>query len=140
MMTMRIPRLRLSAVFLALAACSNPVEQEDHPQGLVVVDAQGTEVASYTVAGGQQGQITVGVNTATTFTVHATADDGDRIAIDGDELSLRLTDPRPGWSFIIDANNQLVITASAAASTTLEMELVHGGHAELAAAFSVVAE
>lgn len=137
---MRFPHLRLSAIVLALAACSNPVEHEDHPQGLVVVDAQGTEVASYTVAGGQQGQITVGVNTATTFTVHATAEDGDRIAIDGVELSLAITDPGTGWSFAIDSNNLLVVTASAAGSTTLNLKLVHGEHDEISATFAVVAQ
>jgi hypothetical protein len=140
MTTKILPHLRLSAIVLALAACSNPVEHEDHPQGLVVVDAQGTEVASYTVAGGPQGQITVGVNTATTFTVHATAEDGDHIAIDGDELSLGIVNPPAGWGFAIDSNNRLVVTAPAGGSTTLTMQLEHGGHPEFSATFAVVAQ
>lgn len=138
-MTRSLHRMLILPIALGLVACDNPVEHEDHPQGLVVVDAQGAEVARHTADGTTTGEITVGLDATQTFTVHALAEDGDQIVIDGDELTIELTDPQPGWTMTVQGTNQIVVGASAAGSTTLRVELSHNNHPEIAAVFDVTA-
>lgn len=137
-----LPGVLVLPVLLGLAACDNPVEDDDqdHAVGLVVVDAQGTEVANYTVTGAAVGQIEVGLTGTSTFTVYALAEDEDLITIDGTELSLGIGDVASGWSVALAGTNQLVVGASEAGSTTVQVELLHDGHPDLAATFELVAQ
>lgn len=136
-----LSRLLLVPIALGLAACDNPVDHEDdHPEGLVVVNAQGEAVAQRTLDGGVTGEIAIGLDGTETFTVHALAEDGDRITIDGDELEVVIDTAPQGWTAEIQSENQLVLGADAAGVGTLELVLMHAGHAELSAVFPVVAQ
>ena len=137
----RLTRLLLIPVLaLGLGACDNPVEEEEHPEGLVVLDVSGNEVARYTVdAGTATGTLSVGLEAATTFTVHAISEDGETIDIDGDELSIQVGQVRPGWTATVTGVNTVAVTAAAAGTSPLTITLFHIDHPELEAAFQAVA-
>ena len=138
---LKIARLLALPLVLGAAACDNPVEHEEHPEGLVVLNASGTEVSRYMVdTGTATADIAVGVDVSTTFTVQAVGEDGDVIVIDGDELALELDAMRPGWTASLTGANQLVITATAVGDSPLTITLLHEGHQEFKATFDVVAQ
>lgn len=141
---MKITRqlLLVLPVLFGLAACDNPVEdeEENHAVGLVVVDAQGTEVANYTVTGGAVGRMEVGLSGTTTFTVYGLSEADDLITIDGTELAVEVGSVANGWSATLAGTNQLVVGASDAGSTTLGIVLLHDGHPDLSATFELVAQ
>lgn len=139
--TLRIARLLALPLVLAAAACDNPVEQEEHAEGLVVLNASGAEVARFMVDGRVlTGQIVVGLDAATTFTIQPVSDDGDVFQIDGDEFALEVGAMRPGWTATLTGTNQVVITATAAGDSPLPVKLFHEGHEEIDATFEVVAQ
>lgn len=137
-----LPGVLVLPVLFGLAACDNPVEddEQNHAVGLVVVDAQGTEVANYTVTGGAVGRIEVGLTGTSTFTVHALAENDDLITIDGTELSLDVGEVPTGWSATLTGTNHLVVGATEAGSTTVQVVLLHDGHPDLSATFELVAQ
>lgn len=140
---LRIARLAVLPLVFGMAACDNPVEQEEHAEGLVVLNASGAEVARYMFDGGVgvvTGRIDVGVGASSTFTVHAVSDDGDLIEIDGDEFSLELGEMHPGWTATLQGANQVVITTSETGGSPLRITLMHEGHPEFNATFGVFAE
>lgn len=133
--------LTLPLLVLGLAACDNPVEEDEHAEGLVVLNLAGTEVARYMVADGTAtGTITVGLQGSSTFTIHGVSEDGDMIEIDGDEFSIQVGEVRPGWTATVTGVNQVALTAAASGTTPLIITLFHGGHQEFFATFVVVAQ
>jgi hypothetical protein len=138
---LRIARLATLPLLLGMAACDNPVEVVEHAEGLVVLDASGTEVASYLVDGPvMTGQIVVGVEAPGTFTIEAVSEGGDAITIDGDEFAIEIGAIRPGWTATLSGANRVVITAPAAGEAALSVALLHEGLDELTGTFEVVAQ
>lgn len=140
-MRTRLTRLlMLPLLAVGLGACDNPVEEDEHPEGLVVLDLAGNEVARYTVDdGAATGTIQIGLTAATTFSVHALSEDGDRVEIDGDEYAIQVGQVRPGWTATVVGVDQVTISADAAGNSPLVITLFHGGHEEFVATFQVVA-
>lgn len=131
------------ALATGLAACDNPVEGEDehHPIGLAVysnAQGSGNALASYRVSGGATGQVLVSRSAPTTLYVFAIDEDGDRIAIDGDEVSLRVTSQPPVAGVSLQGDNRLVVTGTGLGTGNIGLELLHEGHAEFAATLPVV--
>lgn len=132
-------RLVASAVLaLVVAACGNPVENEHHPVGLVVLNASGQQVATYRVGSATSGQLTVQQGTLTTFTVLAVDEDDEPLEVDGVELGLIASVTTGPATAAIQAADQLVITGSQAGSATVRLTLTHGGHDEFNGDFGVV--
>lgn len=141
--------LHRSSVFIlllpltaALGACDNPVDDhEEHPVGLVILDAQGQQAATVQVGAVApiiSGQLTVGVNASRTYQVHAVGDDGDRLEIDGDELGLEVGSPTQFATATVQGANQVVLTGTGAGSTAVVFTLMHEGHAEFAGSVPLV--
>lgn len=122
---------------LGLGACDNPVgdEHEEHPVGLVVLNAQGQQVAS-SVGATVTGQIAVPVGT-TTFTVFAVGEDGDRLAIDGEEFELRATVGDLATA-AVQSNNRVAVTATQTGTGVVQLMLLHEGHEEFRSLFPLV--
>lgn len=129
-----------SALVLALAtgACTNPVDSDHHPVGLVVLNAQGQEVASFRVGSATTGQIVVTRAVPATFTVRAVDDDDDLLVIDGSELGLQAAITAGGATAAVQAGDQLVITGTQGGNATLRLTLLHELHEEFFADFTVV--
>lgn len=138
---LRLARLATLPVLLGMAACDNPVGEEEHAEGLVVLDASGAEVARFMVDGRvMTGQLQVAVDASSTFTVHAVSDDDDVILIDGDEFSLVLGEMHPGWTATLSGANQVIITTTVTGGSPLLVSLEHEGHEEFNATFAVFAQ
>lgn len=138
---LRFVRLAVLPLVFGMAACDNPVGEEEHAEGLVVVNASGTEVARFVLDGRVvTGQLDVAVDASSTFTVHAVAEDGDVIQIDGDEFSLQLGEMHPGWTVTLSGGNQVVITTTVTGGSPLPVSLLHEGHEEFNTTFAVFAQ
>lgn len=126
-----------------LAACENPVQKkEDHPVGLVMVNAQGQQVASYRLVSGGTGQvtgqITVPRGTATTFTVAAVGESGSQVVIDGSELGLTASLTGGEGTAVVQGANRVTITSTQGGTRSLQLRLTHDGHTELDATLPVI--
>lgn len=120
---------------LALAACENPVSDgEAHPTGLVVLDGT-AEVAAFRAAGTATGRITVPAGSTRTFRIMLTDAGGNRIAIDGLEYSLRNLSVvlSPLASASLQGVDNLSVTGRSAGTTSLIVQVHHGGHEEFPA-------
>lgn len=139
--TARLARLlAVPALIFGLAACNNPVEHEEHPEGLVILDASGNEVSRYMVGvGTATSELNVTVDQPATFTVQVVSEDGDVIEIDGDELVLSVGQGQAGFTASITDVDQLVITAGFPDTGNLVITLFHDDHPEFDATFEVVA-
>lgn len=128
------------ACTLAMAACDNPVgdEHEDHPVALVISDAQGQRVVTLRSNTDITGQLTGSVGSARVYTVAALGEDGDELALDGEELAVRVTNPPQQATVAVQGANQLVVTGIAAGSGSVRVDLLHQGHAELGGPVAVV--
>src|SRR5687767_9419134 len=78
------------ALFLAVgqAACDAAVDPGDHPEGVVFLSANGSEVARYVYQQSVTGSLTVPVGGSATYRVRALTESGDIVTLDGDEYSL----------------------------------------------------
>lgn len=116
---------------LSLAACGNPVEREDHHEaaGLVVEDAQGAVLARVDQNRAVTGGITLKSGEAREVRVFFVEADGERIALDGREFSLRATVQNTGvatWTKLAEDRGR--IGGASAGSTTIRFDMMHGGH------------
>ena len=117
---------------LALAACENPVSDGGvHPSGLVVLDGS-AEVATFTAPATVTGRITVPAASTRTFRIVLTDRSGNRIPLDGIEYTLRnlgvvLT---PLATASLQGVDNISITGRAAGTTSLVVQVYHGGHEE----------
>lgn len=127
-----------------LAACGdNPVgdDHEEHPEGLALLNAQGQAVVTIAEGPTVTGQIAVAVSGTQTYTVVAISEDGDRLALDGDELDFQVSEIPQLVTAVRQGVDRLVVTGGAAAGAgTLRLELVHEGHAELGGFVPVVVQ
>lgn len=120
------------ALALFGAACSNPVEDDDHHEeaaGLVVEDLQGNVLASVNASRAVTGGITLQAGQEREVRVTFVAADGDRITLDGDEFGLDATVANTGvatWTQVADTGGR--IAGASAGSTTVVFDLTHGGH------------
>ena len=130
-------RLLLPLLALTLVGCDNPVEEEEHPIGLVLLNAQNQEVASFRVGTGATGQVRIAPNTPTTFTVAAIGESGAQLAIDGSELGLKVAFSGGAGSATLQAPNRVVVTSPSIGGRSLVLTLTHEGHDELEATFVV---
>lgn len=128
---------RVSGALLALtlalgvAACDNPVEDhEEHAVGLVVLNAQGQEVARINIeaANAVTGQLTTRVNSSQTYTVRILAEDGDQIAVGGEFSLQAAADNAQFATATIQSQNQLVVAGKQAGTTGVTLTLFHNGH------------
>lgn len=135
-----LPRLLVAGALLGGAACDNPVagghsEHGHHPVQIVLVDAQGEAAATIsegTVSGPVvTGEIAVPLGGAVVFTVYGVAEDGDRMQLDGDELSVRVADVPELVEVSLEGVDQLTVAGREAGSGTLRVELFHEEHAAL---------
>jgi hypothetical protein len=130
MLMNRFGALLVLGFALGLGACDNPVEDEhEGAVGLVVVNAQDQEVASFVVGSTVTGQIAVPVGT-TTFTVFAVAEDGDRVDIDGTEYELVAAVVGDLATAAVQSNNRLAVTATQSGTGMVQLTLRHEGHEE----------
>ena len=127
----RLSRLAVAVLALGAAACENPVgdEHEEHAVGIVVLNAQGQELAR-SIGATATGQLSVGRNSPTTFTVAALSEDGDRITIDGTEFSLQVSVTGGVANATVQNRNQVLVTGIQAGAGTLKITLMHEGHPE----------
>lgn len=139
--TLRRFTLPLLALSLALgaAACDNPVEEEheDHPVGLLVVDAQGQTAATISAGPAVTGQLTAPAGESRTYQVFAIGEDGDRISLGG-EIEVRVATQPQNASLAVQGTDRLVVTGTSAGAGSAEIELWHEGHAELGGNVPVV--
>lgn len=139
----RLPKFLLTfAVVGALTACDgNPVEgEEDHPVGLVLLDAQGRPVVSIAAGPTVTGQISVAVNGTQTYTVAATSEAGSRLTLDGSELAVRIATQPQNATVALQGANQLTVVGRSAGNGTINLVLMHEGHDELAGNVPVVVQ
>ncbi|CAN5750183.1 hypothetical protein BH23GEM6_BH23GEM6_12880 [soil metagenome] len=135
---MRVFALPL-VLFLALfvSGCENPVGSGgEHPEGLVVVDAQGSVVASYlSPTSSRTGQITVAAGSEQTYRVFLLTRGGSRIELDGLEYSINQVTVTTGLfaTANITGVDQLRVRGTAAGLTTLILPVQHGTHTEFLA-------
>lgn len=128
----RLSRLAIAFLALSAGACANPVEDdhEEHPVGFVILNAQSqVELARFSGTA-VTGQISVARGSATTLTVAAISEDGDRIAIDGDELGLQVVVTGGVATAVVQNDNQVVVTGTQAGTGALEIAVTHEGHEE----------
>jgi hypothetical protein len=141
-----IRRLLMAPLILglsfALTACENPVSDGGvHPSGLVVLDGS-TEVATFTAPSSATGRITVPAGSTRTFRIVLTDRSGNRIPVDGIEYNLRnlavlLTTQA---SAALQGVDNITVTGRAAGTTSLRMQVYHGGHEEFQATIPLVVE
>jgi hypothetical protein len=126
-----LPLLALS-LSIGVAACDNPVEEEheDHPVGLILVDAQGQTAASISEGPTVTGQLTVPAGGSRTYQVFAVGEDGDRIAMGG-EIEVRVASQPQNATLTVENLDRLVITGRTAGAGSARIELWHEGHPEL---------
>ena len=128
-----------------LAACDNPVdeEHEEHPVGIIVLNAQGAEIARINIERNPAttGQITVGRTGAQTFRLVGLGEDGDQITLGGGELTVTASSASTTTATVaIQGADQLVVTGRAAGSTTLTLDLNHDGHQELTGTIPLIVQ
>lgn len=134
-------RLAAVAVLAGLGACDNPVEnREEHAEGLLIVNAQGQQVASYDAEEGKSsGTLSVSASGSQTYRVFLTTEDGDRITPGRGEYTLGsasvLLVTLAGAS--IQGANQLVLTGKAPGNTSVVIPVLHGGHTDFTATILV---
>jgi hypothetical protein len=143
---MKIRVLALPMLMLALVAagCDNPVGSGGgHPEGLVITNAQGAEVATYLQSGTGTGQITVNTGSESTFRIFLLARDGSRIELDGLEYSIRsvtVTTELFASASIIGADQLRVTGKTAVGSTTLYLDVWHANHSEFVGIVNLVVQ
>ncbi len=120
-----------------LVGCDNPVGNGGgHPEGLVITNQQGADVATYLYpTRTSTGRVVVSVGTESNFRVHLLARDGSRIELDGLEYSIGqvvlVTGLLANVSF--SGADQLRVVGNAAGSTSLRLQVNHGTHEEFVA-------
>jgi len=128
-------------VGLIVSGCENPVGSGgEHPEGLVVLDAQGEVVASYlSPTSTRTGQVTVAAGSEQTYRVMLLTRGGNRIALDGLEYSINQVTVTTGLFATagITGVDQLRVTGTAAGLTTMIMPVQHGNHTEFLAEISL---
>lgn len=122
-----------------IAACDNPVgEDEEHPEGLLIVNAQGATVAIFDAEEGETtGTVTVAAGATEAFKVLFVDHDGNPIPVTGGEFALGAPTVADAGvaSAAIQNIDVLQVTGTAAGSTTLSIPALHAGHQEFLAAF-----
>ena len=137
----RVLGMPLAAAVLAVsAACDNPVAPEEHPEagGVVILDANSGAVLA----------MSVGANVAFTQPLTLAVSDVLEVEIKflnadapndvaraffpdaGEGESLRVTIADPAIVEYDDHGDHGDLTAKAAGQTTVQFELMHGGHAD----------
>jgi hypothetical protein len=136
-MKMRLLSLPLLLLALVATGCDNPVGSGGgHPEGLVITNAQGAEVATYRQGGTSTGQISVATGGESTYRVSLLARDGSRIQLDGLEYSIRtvtVTTALYANASIVGADQLRVSGKNVAGTTTLFLDVWHGNHSEFVA-------
>ncbi len=119
---------------VGLGACQELVGGDDRrePTGLVVVDARGNEVASYS-AGSARGEITVSPGATETFRVHLTDRSGGRISIDGIRYTLHAQTliSSVATASALGAGEVQVTGRTAGRTTSVALSVLDGGAAIL---------
>jgi hypothetical protein len=132
MRLLSLPMLLLVA--LVANGCDNPVGSGGgHPEGFVITNAQGAEVATYLQSGTSTGQITANASGVSTFRIFLLARDGTRIELDGLEFRIRsvtVTTEVFASATIVGADQLRVSGKNIAGSTTLFLDVGHGDHSE----------
>lgn len=133
-----LPLLALS-LSVGVAACDNPVEEEheDHPVGLLILDAQGQTAATISAGPTVTGQLTAPAGGSRTYQVFAVGEDGDRIPMGG-EIEVRVASQPQNATLTVEGADRLVVTARTAGAGAARIELFHEGHPELGGAVPVV--
>jgi hypothetical protein len=126
-----LPMLLLVA--LVANGCDNPVGSGGgHPEGFVITNAQGAEVATYQ-NGTSTGQIIANASGVSTFRIFLLARDGTRIELDGLEYRIRSVTVTIGVfasATIVGADQLRVSGKNVVDSTTLILDVEHGDHPE----------
>jgi hypothetical protein len=126
-------------LILALAGCDNPVGSGGgHPEGLVITNQQGAEVATYLYpTRTSTGRVVVSAGAESNFRVHLLARDGSRIELDGLEYSIgtvHLVIPSlADVTFTGTDQLRIVGRVGAATTSTLRLQVNHGNHEEFVA-------
>ncbi|MBA2669160.1 MAG: hypothetical protein H0U67_02180 [Gemmatimonadetes bacterium] len=134
MRLLSLPMLLLVA--LVANGCDNPVGAGSgggHPEGFVITNAQGAEVATYRHGGTSTGQITANASGVSTFRIFLLARDGTRIELDGLEYRIRsatVTTEVFASATIVGADQLRVSGKNIAGSTILLLDVEHGNHPE----------
>jgi hypothetical protein len=129
----RLIALPLLLLGLLAAGCENPVGGDgEHPEGLVVLNAQGGEVARYMLPNVQTGTITVAAGSTTDLRVALLTAAGVTIAIDNLEYSLRAPTvvlSARGAATLVGIDGMRIV-AGTPGSTTIVIPVWHGNHRE----------
>lgn len=135
------PRALLTALVcaLALGACDSPAGNDVHPVGVVFVRADGSEAARYEHPATATGRLEVGFGSTVRYTVRVLDETGATRPIDGVEFAIE--DPMVvtalAATVAIEAPDRLVFVGRSAlpapVTTTLQLDLLHAGHAEFTA-------
>lgn len=142
-------RFRFAAAALALtgtlAACDNPVEEEEeeHAVGVVVLNAQNVEVARINVEAtpAVTGSITIPSSGTQSYTVRGLLEDGDIVSLVGGELELRASVANPQLATAqVSGNQTLALTGLQAGATTVTLSLFHGDHADVERAVPLIVQ
>ena len=133
--------LMVAVLVIPVAACDSPVEDdEEHPVGIVLVNAQGQNAVTITAGPTVTGQVTLGVNANQTFTVFAISEAGARLALVTGELEVRIATQPQNAIVTLQGGSQLTVQGRTAGTGTLRLVLVHEGHDELAGNIPVVVQ
>jgi predicted small secreted protein len=143
-MKMRLLSLPLLLLAFVVTGCDNPVGSGGgHPEGLVVTNAQGAEVATFLQSGTRTGQLTVATGGESTYRIQLLARDGSRIQLDGLEYSIRtatVTTALYASATIVGADQLRVSGRNVAGSTTLFLDVWHGNHSEFVAVVNLLVQ
>jgi hypothetical protein len=124
--------------------CDNPVGTGGgHPEGLVITNTQGVEVASYLhPTTTSTGRLTVQAGSTADFRVQLLRRDGSRIDLDGIEYRIEQVAVVTGLmaSASFSGADQLRVTGNSAGSTSLVLQVWHGNHPEFTATVSLLVE
>lgn len=126
-----------TALLVGAAACDNPVDSDGgHPDGLVVLNAQGQQVASYDGdTGAVTGSLAVSASGVQTHRVVLTTHGGGQIVPDGSEYRLGASVVNQLFAgAAVQGTDQLVVTGKTAGNSSVVVTVFHGGHAEFDAA------
>ncbi|CAN5816355.1 hypothetical protein BH23GEM8_BH23GEM8_06780 [soil metagenome] len=144
-MKMRLLSLPM-LLLLALVAngCDNPVGSGGgHPDGFVITNAQGADVATYLQSGTSTGQLTVSAGGESTYRIFLLARDGSRIELDGLEYRIRsvtVTRANLASATIVGADQLRVSGRGIADSTTLFLDVGHGNHSEFVGSVNLLVQ
>lgn len=129
----RFGSLLLLLAPLALGACDNPVEggDENHAEGILILDAQGQEAARLALGPTVTGELTVARNGTQTYRLVGLAEDGDRVPLGGEFTAAIGSQPVDG-TVAIQGTDQLVATGGATGGTSVfTLQLLHNGHPDV---------